>query len=183
MSVRIHQLSKDLGMENKELIELLKSRGYEVKSASSTVDNISAEALREEFAAQAPQPAGPEPEAPIAPKLPEGAFVKSAADIDREHQKKAVAEEVEKAAKAPKQVSPVTPPSPPIVASSAISPKAPNPIPTASTPTAAPTPAGPPKPPVAAQAADVEQAPAAESIEGEGLEASVAEAAAKKENR
>ena len=168
MSVRIHQLSKDLGMENKELIELLKSRGYEVKSASSTVDNISAEALREEFAAQAPQPA--EPEAPVAPKLPEGAFVKSAADIEREHQEKSVAEEAEKAAKAPKQVSPATPPS------SAISPKAPNPIPTVSTPTAAPTPAGPPKPPATAQAADVEQAPAAESIEGEGPEASVAEA-------
>lgn len=177
MSVRIHQLSKDLGMENKELIELLKSRGYEVKSASSTVDNISAEALREEFAAQAPQPA--EPEAPVAPKLPEGAFVKSAADIEREHQEKSVAEEAEKAAKAPKQVSPATPPSPPAVAtppSSAISPKAPNPIPTVSTPTAAPTPAGPPKPPATAQAADVEQAPAAESIEGEGPEASVAEA-------
>ena len=177
MSVRIHQLSKDLGMENKELIELLKSRGYEVKSASSTVDNISAEALREEFAAQAPQPA--EPEAPVAPKLPEGAFVKSAADIEREHQEKSVAEEAEKAAKAPKQVSPATPPSPPTVAtppSSAILPKAPNPIPTVSTPTAAPTPAGPPKPPAAAQAADVEQAPAAESIEGEGPEASVAEA-------
>ena len=170
MSVRIHQLSKDLGMENKELIELLKSRGYEVKSASSTVDNISAEALREEFAAQAPQPAEPEPEAPIAPKLPEGAFVKSAADIDREHQKKAVAEEAEKAVKAPKQVSPATPPS------SAISPKAPNPIPTVSTPTAAPTPAGPPKPPAAAQAADLEQASAAESIEGESPEASMAEA-------
>ena len=60
--------------------------------------------------------------------------------------------------------------------SSAISPKAPNPIPTVSTPTAAPTPAGPPKPPATAQAADVEQAPAAESIEGEGPEASVAEA-------
>ena len=179
MSVRIHQLSKDLGMENKELIELLKSRGYEVKSASSTVDNISAEALREEFAAQAPQPAEPEPEAPVAPKLPEGAFVKSAADIEREHQEKSVVEEAEKAAKAPKQVSPATPPAPPTMAtppSSAISPKAPNPIPTVSTPTAAPTPAGPPKPPAAAQAADVEQAPAAESIEGEGPEASVAEA-------
>ncbi len=179
MSVRIHQLSKDLGMENKELIELLKSRGYEVKSASSTVDNISAEALREEFAAQAPQPAEPEPEAPVAPKLPEGAFVKSAADIEREHQEKSVVEEAEKAAKAPKQVSPATPPSPPAVAtppSSAISPKAPNPIPTVSTPTAGPAPAGPPKPPAAAKAADVEQAPAAESIEGEGPEASVAEA-------
>ena len=169
MSVRIHQLSKDLGMENKELIELLKSRGYEVKSASSTVDNISAEALREEFAAQAPQPAKPEPEAPVAPKLPEGAFVKSAADIEREHQKKSVAEEAEKAGQAAKQVSPAPP-------SAATSPKAPNPIPTVSTPTTAPTPAGPPKPPATAQAADAEQAPATESIEGEGPEAPVAEA-------
>jgi translation initiation factor IF-2 len=61
-------------MENKELIALLKGRGYEVKSASSTVDNISAEALREEFAAQAPstqpaEPAEPEAEAPVAPML------------------------------------------------------------------------------------------------------------------
>ena len=48
MSVRIHQLSKQIGMDNKELIELLRERGYEVKSASSTVDNISAESLVEE---------------------------------------------------------------------------------------------------------------------------------------
>ena len=109
MSVRIHQLSKDIGMENKELIALLKSRGYEVKSASSTVDNISAEALREEFAAQAPQAQPVEAEsvteAPVAPKLPEGAFVKSAADIEREHQEKSDTKETEKATKAPKQVN------------------------------------------------------------------------------
>ena len=45
MSVRIHQLSKQIGIENKELIELLRSRGFEVKSSSSTIDNISAESL------------------------------------------------------------------------------------------------------------------------------------------
>ena len=50
MSVRIHQLSKQIGIENKELIELLRSRGFEVKSSSSTIDNISAESLVEEFA-------------------------------------------------------------------------------------------------------------------------------------
>ena len=49
MSVRIHQLSKQIGMENKDLIEILRKRGHEVKSASSTIDNISAEALVEEF--------------------------------------------------------------------------------------------------------------------------------------
>ena len=116
MSVRIHQLSKDIGMENKELIALLKSRGYEVKSASSTVDNISADALREEFAAQAPQAqlveAETATEAPVAPKLPEGAFVKSAADIEREHQEKSDAEETEKATKAPKLVDPASPQAP-----------------------------------------------------------------------
>jgi translation initiation factor IF-2 len=52
MSVRIHQLSKQIGIENKELIALLQERGYTaVKSASSTIDNISADALREEFQA------------------------------------------------------------------------------------------------------------------------------------
>ncbi|MCD8483060.1 MAG: translation initiation factor IF-2 N-terminal domain-containing protein [Verrucomicrobia bacterium] len=49
MSVRIYQLSKEIGMDNADLITLLRDRGYEVKSASSTIDNISAESLREEF--------------------------------------------------------------------------------------------------------------------------------------
>ncbi len=49
MSVRIHQLAKQIGMENKELLELLRSRGFEVKSVSSTIDNISAESLVKEL--------------------------------------------------------------------------------------------------------------------------------------
>lgn len=36
-------------MENSELIALLRNRGFEVKSASSTIDNISAESLRQEY--------------------------------------------------------------------------------------------------------------------------------------
>ena len=205
MSVRIHQLSKDIGMENKELIALLKSRGYEVKSASSTVDNISAEALRDEFAAQEPQaqPVEAEPltEGPVAPKLPEGAFVKSVADIQREHQEKSDAEEAEKATKAPKLVDPApatsppaSPPSPsagghpqpssaqtaPTPVSAAIPPKAPSPIPATSKPTAAPTPAGPPKPPAASKGADAEQAPVAKSAEGEDPDALATEAGALK---
>jgi translation initiation factor IF-2 len=177
MSVRIHQLSKEIGMENKELIELLKSRGYEVKSASSTVDNISADALRDEFAAQAPQASEPqaaetdtgEAEAPFAAKLPAGAFVKSAADIQREHEEKAAVVEAEKAAKAPKPPAPSGPPKAPpmpsggaaktsIPPAAVVPPKATPPAapsasavssapatPAASTP--AETPAGPPKPP------------------------------------
>lgn len=143
MSVRIHQLSKDIGMENKELIELLKSRGFEVKSASSTIDNISADALREEFAKTAPADSEAAPEGssaepnaveekPAAPKPPEGVFVKSAADIERERQEKAAAAEAEKAAKAPKPAEPAKPAEPP---------EPPKP----STPP--PAPSGPPKPP------------------------------------
>lgn len=135
-------------MENKELIELLKSRGFEVKSASSTIDNISAEAFREEFAAQAPEPEAEEPEAeepaqpeaPAAPQLPEGVFVKSAADIEREREEKAAAAEAEKAAKAAKAAKPVEP-SKPAEAPAASKPPTPPPAPKP------PTPAGPPKPP------------------------------------
>ena len=55
MSIRIHKLAEELGMENKELMALLKERkiiAQDVKSVSSTVDNISASALREEFVAK-----------------------------------------------------------------------------------------------------------------------------------
>ena len=211
MSVRIHQLSKDIGMENKELIALLKGRGYEVKSASSTVDNISAEALREEFAAQAPstqpaEPAEPEAEAPVAPKLPEGAFVKSAADIEREQQEESAAKEAEKASKAPQPGDSAKPPVPtpptPKASTPPFAPKPPTPLgppkppaggqakpssdqvtatppsPPVAKPPAAPRPAGPPKLPAAAKAADKAPALAAESVEGEESEAPATEAPA-----
>jgi translation initiation factor IF-2 len=165
-------------MENKELLALLKSRGYEVKSASSTVDNISADALREEFAAQAPlaQPVEPEPltEAPVAPKLPEGAFVKSVADIEREHQQKSGAEKAEKATKTPESVDPAGSPR------LATPPPAPNPASSTSTPPASPMPAGPPKPPATSKAADAEQAPVVEPTENEDTDAPTAEAGALK---
>ncbi|MDX2111753.1 MAG: translation initiation factor IF-2 [Verrucomicrobiota bacterium] len=53
MSVRVYQLSKEIGMENSQLMEILKTRGHDIKSASSTVDNISAASLREEFGVKA----------------------------------------------------------------------------------------------------------------------------------
>ncbi len=144
MSVRIHQLSKQIGMENKELIELLKSRGFEVKSASSTIDNISAESLVEEYAAkteaEAPAAEVPEPEAPKAPSLPEGAFVKSAADIQREREEREAAKKAEEEAKNPKPVAPEPAPK-----------AAPTPPPAPKTPPVAPKipPAAPKAPPVA----------------------------------
>ena len=92
MSVRIHQLSKQVGMDNKALLELLRSRGFEVKSASSTIDNISAESLIEEFASAPPPDPVPAKEAPAAaeisqaPVFPEGVIVKTAEDIKRERE-------------------------------------------------------------------------------------------------
>jgi len=65
MSVRIHQLSKDIGMGNKELLQLLQERGYAVKTAASGVDNITAESLREEFRRKAESEGSEaEPDAP-----------------------------------------------------------------------------------------------------------------------
>lgn len=49
MSVRIYQLSKQLNMENKQLIAILQERGFKVESPSNTVANIYADALIEEF--------------------------------------------------------------------------------------------------------------------------------------
>jgi translation initiation factor IF-2 len=114
MSVRIYQLSKEIEMDNADLIALLKERGYEVKSASSTVDNISADSLREEF--------GPKPEAetkpeetpaPVeekAPVLPQGAIVRSKEDIERERREREEEEQRKRAEVNPPR--PATPPPP-----------------------------------------------------------------------
>lgn len=152
MSVRIHQLSKDIGMENKELIALLRSRGFEVKSASSTIDNISADAIREEYAKPAEDAseetdsgAEAEPEKPAAPQIPAGAFVKSAEDIQREREAKLAAEKAKSEAEQPKQpaaskaVEPVEP-------AKAIEPEAPKAPPSPPKPPMPPA-GGPPKPP------------------------------------
>jgi translation initiation factor IF-2 len=121
MSVRIYQLSKEIQMDNAELIALLRDRGYEVKSASSTVDNISAESLREEFAPKAepdtdsveatearpeePVESVPEPRA----MLPKGAIVRSKEDIERERREREEAEEAKRKAEI---IPPKPPPSP-----------------------------------------------------------------------
>jgi len=137
MSIRIHELAKKIGLDNKSLLTLLKGRNYDVKTASSTIDNISAEALEEEFAAKAAQeaaagnaaaaaqkaadeaPKEEKTDAPSAPSrvnLPAGVFVKSAADVVREKAEAVAAIEAAKAAVAGKPImvsKPVAPPPPP----------------------------------------------------------------------
>lgn len=142
MSIRIHQLSKQVGMENKALLELLRSRGFEVKSASSTIDNISAESLVEELSSvqplrdvpikeafvasaaaetpnvqlprDAPVQAAPAAvETPKAPVLPEGAIIKTVEDIKREREVATAAKSA--SVKAPEPTSaPVAPKSTPM---------------------------------------------------------------------
>jgi translation initiation factor IF-2 len=121
MSVRIYQLSKEIGMDNAELIALLTERGYEVKSASSTVDNISAESLREEFGPKPEtpeEPVVPEPVVEAKPSLPAGAIVRSKEDIERERRE---IEEEEQRKRAE-----LVPPKPPVIPG-----KAPPPLPSA----------------------------------------------------
>ena len=52
MSVRIYQLARQLNMENKEVIALLKGKGMDVKSPSSTIPDIYAEELLKEVHSQ-----------------------------------------------------------------------------------------------------------------------------------
>ncbi len=162
MSIRIHELAKKIGMDNKSLLALLKERNYDVKTASSTIDNISAEALEEEFAkvaeaeAPAPKPVAEAPKeemsgAPSGPprvNLPAGVFVKSAADVEREKEAVIAAAEAEKRAAAGQPAVPAKPaaPTPPPAPAK---PAAKSPAPVSAPPTAPATPvsSGPPRAP------------------------------------
>ena len=49
MSMRVYQLSKKLGISNKDLVDILKSKGFDVSSASSSIADIYAEELIVEY--------------------------------------------------------------------------------------------------------------------------------------
>ena len=171
MSVRIHEISKQTGVPNKEIVELLKKRGYEVSTASSGIDPISAESLIEELGrVKEPEPAVPEPtpeveaskkEAPSQVAPPLSAFVHSKADIEREKEEKRLEEEEKrKPAAAPPPPAPVSPATvpPPVSAAPKAPPvppstsptrlAAPPPIPKTTSPAALTPPSSPPPPPV-----------------------------------
>ena len=48
MSVRVYQLAKQLGIDNKRMIQLLRERGLDVSSPSNSIPTIYADALIEE---------------------------------------------------------------------------------------------------------------------------------------
>ncbi len=141
MSIRIHELAKRHNMEGKDMLVLLKERGYvsaDTKSVSSTVSKIYEHEIDQEFAAKtaanppvaAPSAPAPAPvvEAAEAPKLkmPTGAFVKSAQDIVREKEAKATA----------LKPAPMAPPLPP--RSAPVAPPPPRPVMSAPAPVSAP---------------------------------------------
>ena len=53
MSVRVHAIAKQVNKTSKELIQILTERGYDIKSASASIDNITAQSLIDEFLAEA----------------------------------------------------------------------------------------------------------------------------------
>jgi translation initiation factor IF-2 len=109
MSVRVHAIAKEVNKTSKEIIEILKERGYEIKSASSTLDNITAESLIEEFQQVAEEEVTPEVEESQTeaggseetkeddPKADEKKvpIVKSKADLEKERLEKEAAEAAE----------------------------------------------------------------------------------------
>jgi len=61
--VRIYQLARDLGIENRELIAILENMGVEVKSHSSTLDTDTADTVRQLVEAEAAAKKGAKPPA------------------------------------------------------------------------------------------------------------------------
>ena len=51
--VRVHELAKELGMENKELVDLLQKKNVVVKNHMSTLEEEVASEIRRERAGQA----------------------------------------------------------------------------------------------------------------------------------
>src|SRR5580704_15764704 len=143
MSIRNHELAKRFKMEGKDMLALLKERGYvaqDTKSVSSTLSKIYVEEIEKELgaklAAAAPAPAdgdspeaaevaeaapaaAPEPAEVSKSRMPAGAFVKTAQDVVREKEAIATAKAAAaSAASAPRpiEVKPA-PPRPTIVSS------------------------------------------------------------------
>jgi hypothetical protein len=70
MSIRVYQLAKDLAMDNRVVMQLLKERGLTIASASSSIPNIYANALIEELKNSSQSIVTPAPEpSPVGEKV------------------------------------------------------------------------------------------------------------------
>jgi translation initiation factor IF-2 len=119
MSVRVHAIAKEINKSSKELIEILTERGYEIKSASASIDNITAQSLIEEFSSKQEESSVEQKvedakesteEKVVSPEPAKSApIVKSKADLEQERKEKEEAEQELKAEAAP---TPVVVPAP-----------------------------------------------------------------------
>ncbi|HEY8932713.1 MAG TPA: translation initiation factor IF-2 [Rariglobus sp.] len=144
MSIRIHELAKRHNMEGKDMLALLKERGFvsaDTKSVSSTLNKIYEEEIEKEFAAKAAASAAapvPAPVPEVAPAPHKVPAVKSAEDVVRE---KTEAKAAQAAAASP---APVPVPAAPVSAPRPVS--MPAPITSVSAPRPVSMPQPPPRP-------------------------------------
>src|SRR5437868_584638 len=84
MPVRIYDISKKLGLENKEVLTKAKALGIAAKVPSSSLDKITAEYLEEQILKDHPELAAPKPvePPPPPPRAPEPIAVISAPVIE-----------------------------------------------------------------------------------------------------
>jgi translation initiation factor IF-2 len=130
MSIRIHELAKRHNMEAKEMLALLKERGFvsaDTKSVSSTLNKIYEEEIEKEFAAKAAVVAAE----PVKEVVVEAAplkvpSVKSADDVAREREEAKAAHAAPAAAPAPVSIPKPVAPAP--VSAPAASVSAPRPV-------------------------------------------------------
>ena len=115
MSVRVHAIAKQVNKSSKELIEILTERGYEIKSASASIDNITAQSIIDEFSAlienenvEADVKTEPEKvdKGKTSTKAP---IVKSKTEIEEEKKLKEEAKKAEEEKDKPKVITPEVP--------------------------------------------------------------------------
>ena len=69
--IKIHELAKEFGVQSKEVIAFLQSKGIEAKAAQSAVEDDAAGLVRKHFGSGASKPAAEEKESKAAPKAKE----------------------------------------------------------------------------------------------------------------
>jgi translation initiation factor IF-2 len=180
MSIRVHELAKKIGKDNKETIEILKKYSIDAKSVSATIDNITAAAVVEEYGPKEeeaslepgiPSMAIPAP-ARAPTSLPPGVFVKSADQVrlEKEEEEAAIKRASEErrmalAAEAKATAAPAPVPSRPAPVG------APAPVPSMRAPVPQSTPRMPATPPPAVSSRPAQAAPGTPSPQIPGLRA------------
>ena len=87
--MRVHELAKELEIKSQEIIDSLSGTEYEIKSASSNIDDAAQEIIRKKYKKSAPKaeekPAAEKAEKPAAPKAGEKARPEEKKPADAEH--------------------------------------------------------------------------------------------------